>query len=231
MSAMNFPPTRESQLRDWFVNYRDKLDSGPEAYGLTIEQAGEFVVPANAFIDAYAVATDPATRTTGTIEAKNDAKKVAVEQARKTVAICQASPVMTNFKRDQLQITIRDTDPTPVGVPGVAPELSIAQVTGRVLDLRLREPGSTRRGKPAGVSSAWLYSYVGEAQPTDFELMRFEGATTRTDPQVVIAPTVEAGTKVWVSACWVNPTGQPGPACQPVSAWTNGQSWQVNAAA
>ncbi|CAN0452562.1 unnamed protein product, partial [Ectocarpus fasciculatus] len=99
------------------------------------------------------------------------------------------------------------------------PVLIVASVAGRVLDLRLRQVDSSRRGKPDGVAGAWLYSYVGETAPTDFALMKFEGGTTRTDPQLVVDADVAAGSKVWVSACWFNPKNQPGQACQPIATW------------
>ncbi|MEM1445096.1 MAG: hypothetical protein AAGF84_03515 [Planctomycetota bacterium] len=228
----SYLPSEEGKLRDWFVNFLGKLSAGlPADYGLSDDEASDFADAANVFTAAYAVAIDPATRTKLTIQAKNTAKDAAVEQARRTVAIVQAWPEMTDVKRDDLQITIRDTTPTPIGVPSEAPELSVESVQGRLLNLRLREPGSTRRAKPGGVAQAWLYLYVGETEPTDFGVFKFEGTTSRTDPQVVVDADVPAGSRVWLSACWANGKGQPGPACAPVSTWTNGASNQVRSAA
>ena len=232
MATKDFRSMRQGDLRDWFVNFRDTINAGtPDGYGLSIEEAAAFTAAANGYIDAYAVATTPATRTTLTIEAKNTAKQAAVEQARKTVAICQTYVGMTNEKRDALRITIRDTSPSPIGPPTTSPVLTVDSVQGRVLNLRLREENSTRRGKPAGVRGAWLYVQVGGETPTEMSQMTFEGATTRTDPQIVMDADVVAGTKVYVSACWVSPTDQPGPACMPVATWTNGGSMTVKAAA
>ena len=38
---------------------------------------------------------------------------------------------------------------------------------------------------------------------------------------VLVGDEVAAGSKVWVTAMWVNAKGEAGPACQPVPAWTN----------
>jgi hypothetical protein len=43
-------------------------------------------------------------------------------------------------------------------------------------------------------------------------------------------PEVAVGSKVWVSACWVNTADKPGPVSLPVFTWTNHGAFQNQAA-
>ena len=225
-------PLAQAPLISWNRNALTQLDAlSPEAVGLSLAQFSDWTAKFTAFETLFNQCNEPTTRTPARVFQKNEAKKALLDVARLYVRYIQGFPGTTNDMRRDLQITVRDVEPSPIGRPETAPELSVVSVSGRVLDLRLREPGATRRGKPAGVRGAWLYTFVGNEAPTDFAQMKFEGATTRTDPQVVVDADVPAGSKVFVSACWVNPTDQPGPACMPVATWTNGGSMQVKAAA
>lgn len=216
MPQTNYLPTREANLLGWLNNFKARIDLDFAAYGLSEVQKTDFTNATDAFDSAYAVANDPSTRTRANIQAKNTAKKAAIAQARQTVGICQAWPGMTDAKRDLLRITVRDTEPTLIGPPEVMPVLRVASVTGRVLDLELRRQDGTTKQKPVGVRAAWLYTFVGDTPPSDLNDWHFKGGTTKSNPQIVFPDTVAAGTAVWVTALWVNPTDQPGPACAPI---------------
>jgi hypothetical protein len=79
-----------------------------------------------------------------------------------------------------------------------------------------------RRGKPAGVALAFVYSFVGTTPPTDLTMFKFEGSSTRTTFDILFPTTVAGGSQVWLYACWANPRTQSGPACAPVTAYLQG---------
>lgn len=216
----NYLPTREADLLGWSNNFATKLVGGPADYGITQADATNYQALQTAFAMTYAAATNPNTRNKPSIAAKNTAKQSMIEATRSLVQIIQYGPEITNMKREELDIPIRDNEPTPIGLPTEMPRLSVTRVTGAVLELEILNQENQRR-KPAGVRTAWIYTYVGPAPSPDLKLWRFEGGSTRSNPTIEFPESVTAGTEVWITALWVNPTDQPGPACAPVKAHIN----------
>ncbi len=214
-SYTNYLPRREAPLIDFMQEFIAVVSPAPENYGLDLTQAQAMIEAVDAFAAAYAVANNNTTRTPVAIQEKNAAKKQAIRVTRQTVGICQAWPEMTNAKRTALKISLRDEEPTPIGPPEEMPVLSV-RATGQVLDLTLRSPTGERQ-KPEGVRAAFVYTFVGESPVGDLTRWEFRGGTTRSDPQIVMDSSVTPGTKVWVTAQWVNPRDVPGPACAPVA--------------
>lgn len=216
-------PQRESDLVNWFTGFKARIEGNPGAYGLKPDEADDFIAAADAFTAAYAVANSSETRTKANVAAKNTAKKAAIAQARKTVAICQAWPQMTDAKRELLKITVRDSDPTPVAVPGSAPVIEVQSVSGYTIKLRLKSAEGDGRAKPEGVTGATLFSYVGDTAPSDLGAWKFEGSvTTTTGLEVVLPGTVAAGSQVFLTAFWFNRRSESGPATMPVSTYIQG---------
>lgn len=227
--ATNYLPTRQAELARWANDFSALITADPEAYGLTAPQATAYTSVRQKYVDALDLATNPNTRSPVNIEKKNTAKKALIAKTRELVDICQAWPEMTNDKRAELGITVRDNTPTPTPIPTNAPKVSVASVSGRLFNLELRKDDSTSRAKPSGVRAAWIYTAFGDEQPTTFESFNFRGEARRTDTQIVMPQSVAPGTKVWVSACWVNNAGKPGPASLPIATWTTHGNMNVAA--
>lgn len=218
MANTNYLPTREAELLVWAQNFKDKLVGSPAAYGLTEAQVEPVNDAFGEFQTALAMTQNPATRTKPNIATKNNFKKAMLESIRLTVGTIQNWPNMTDAKRDDLRIPVRDRQPTPVPVPEDMPTLRIAKVSGRLLDLDVLD-GENQKRKPVGARSAWLWTFVATADqpnpPAELTAWQFRGGTTRSNPQVLFEESVEPGAKVWVTAQWVNPRDMPGPACAP----------------
>lgn len=215
----DYVPTREGELLAWSNNIATKLVADPTAYGLEAKDATDYQLVQQAFAAAYALATDPATRTPVNIRDKTEKKQALIAATRPLVQTLQNWSGMTNGKRKDLDIPLRDNEPTPIGIPTEMPVLRVTEVSQRVLDLELLNQENEKR-KPNGVRSAWLYTHVGADPSPDLTQWKFEGESTRSNPQIVFPESVAPGTEVWVTALWVNPTGKPGPACAPVKSYT-----------
>jgi hypothetical protein len=214
MPDTNYLPLREAELVDWMQNFSGKITAAPADVGLTEPQATDCADAIASFVTAYNIAIDPISRTTPTVRDKNTKKRNAIRSVRATVALCQAWPGMTDTIREQLQITVRDLEPTPIGPPEEMPKLTVFS-EGALITVQVRTQDDKKR-KPVGVRSVWMYTFVGETPSTDLQQWRFEGGSTKADPQFILPGLLPAGTKVWVTAQWVNPTDQAGPACAPV---------------
>ncbi len=217
----NYLPTRESELVIWLNNFGSLITADAPGYGLTAEQATAYEAQKDAFVGVYQTANDPMTRSPGNIEVKNTQKTALIALTRQLVKQIQGSPVIDNDKRRALGITVPDTEPTPIAPPSEMPVLEVTSVVGWTVNLRMHNGESTRRRKPEDVTGAFVFAYVGETPPNDVDAWDFKGTSTRTEMVLEFPTTLPAGTKVWVTAAWVNAKLQTGPACTPVETQIN----------
>ena len=98
------------------------------------------------------------------------------------------------------------------------PAVDVIRVSGRTVSLNVHDSASSlKRGKPAGATAAWVYSFVGENYPSDPTLWNFEGATTRPKFDILFPSTVAGGAQVWVCAAWINAKQEAGPTSVPIT--------------
>ena len=217
--AANYIPTRESELVTWSTNFKNQIATKFASYGLTDVQAGAYGELHDLFVAAHDKANDPLTRSPANIQAKDARKKNLILEARRLAMVVQNVPYMTNEKRSELRLTLREDEPTPVPPPGEPPSIDVVSVVGRTVKIRLHDGSSTRRRKPVGVSGATVLSYVGDEPPADLGTWRLEGNTGRTTYDIAFPTTVPAGAKVWITAFWFNPRKQSGPSATPATAY------------
>jgi hypothetical protein len=220
--AKDFLPSKNAELLAWATAFGQKITATPTAFGLVAAQATGFNSLLATFSAALAEATDPATRTRGKIQALNAARTPLKAQARALARIINAFPAITNEQRVDLGLNPRTGIINHSEAPEECPVLEVVGANGRILKVRLHAVDSNRRGRPEGVESATVMSFVGSAIPADISQWKFEGSTTRTTFDVEFPATVPAGSQVWLTAFWSSPRAQSGPACQPVAAYLAG---------
>ncbi len=222
MAQRDFLPSKDADLLAWANSFSAKITATPVAYGLVAAQATAFSALLTTWSADLAVATDPATRTRAAIAAKNASRTPLKAEARELARIINAFPSITNEQRIELGLTPRSGTISPINPPTECPVLEVVSAIGRTLKLKLRSSDSNRRGKPADVAGATLFSYVGSAPPADIAAWKFEGSITKTVFDCEFPASVAAGAQVWLCAFWFSPRAQSGPACQPVSAYLAG---------
>ena len=217
MASTNFLPDRDGDLVTWSVNFKTKITATPTAYGLTAPQSTAYGVKHDAYAAAYQTASNPDTRSPTNIIAKDVARFALAADARMLARIVQATPSVTAEQKSELGLTVRDVEPSPIPPPAIAPGLDIVSTVGNTVRIRLHDvTNPTRRGKPAGVAGASVFSFVGAAAPSELSDWRFEGNTTRTSVEIVFPAATPPGSKVWFTALWFNPRTQAGPTTAPV---------------
>jgi hypothetical protein len=104
-------------------------------------------------------------------------------------------------------------------VPEHAPELAISAVIGRRVELKLIDAESgDRRGKPEGVFGATIFYCVADHEPPEaLDQWTLFATVTRPYVDLDIPTAIAAGSKVWLTACWINTKAQPGPISAAVS--------------
>lgn len=203
--SSNFLPKREAELVTWSTNFKTKITATPTAYGLSAPQATAYGGLHDAFVAAYQTANNPDTRSPSSIIAKDMARDVLANNARLLARIVQATPIVTAQQKSDLGLSVRDTQPSPIPPPADAPAIVIESAAGNTVRIRLIDKENpARRGKPAGVDGASVFSFVGAAAPAEEADWTFEGNTTRTGVGIVFPATVAPGAKVWFTARLTN---------------------------
>ena len=211
-----FKPRTESGLRAWSANFLQKVSGTPMAFGITVPQVAHYQTLHDEFATRFAAANNPNTNCKATVAAKNLAKELLLNSdggAWDLVNIIQAFPGTTDAMRGTLGLRLVDVPPVRTARPDRAPQLAIMFSSGRVLKLRLRDQEhSTRRGKPDGVIGATVLYFVGDQTPEEFSQWIFAMNTSRALFDLVLPPSVPAGSKVWLTAFWFNARMQTSPA-------------------
>ena len=214
--AKNFYFLGDSQLALASANFSALISAAPTTYSLTAAQATAYATLNTAYQTALGLATAESTRTKVTIGNKKIARDNLRANAILLAGIARNTPTVTNPQLEALGLLPR-TIPTPIPAPGAAPVVQIVSASGNSVNIRLRNGTGSGRGKPPGVKSATVFSYVGAVAPTDITLWQYQGVMTKVTATVVFPDTVAGGSRVWLTAIWSNNRAQSGPAADPVS--------------
>jgi len=215
-------PTRDGDLLAFLMSYSGKITASAAAYGVMPAQATELAALVASFESAL-LACDPTTRSQSLVVAKNEARTAARDFAYNLGMAIAVRPNVTPAQKLELNIKPRKT-PTRYGPPEARPGMDVASTSSRAVDVKIH-PGPSAI---AGVSSAYVYTFVGETYPTDPTLWQFHSAVGRSDCRIVFPDTVAAGAQVWVCCAYANRRGDTGPVSLPVT--TNLQIGGVNGA-
>ena len=212
-------PTKDSLLAVYAPNFSGIITASPTTYNVTTAQAAALATATDNFVEAYNAARAEGTRSKSLTATKTSMKIALLSLLRPMYGAIQASATVTNTQKVNLGITIRRT-PTPVPAPSTEPVVTVVSVTGRTVKLRLRDAANPHRvGRPVGVASATILSYVGATPPAGIGAWRFEGNVSKTLIDVVFPDTVAPGALVWFTVFWSNRKDEAGPACDPVSTY------------
>lgn len=215
MALSGFLPNRDAALLAWSLNFSTKITAAPTTYGLTSAQATAYATLHTAYGAALA-ACAPGERSKSLVAAKNTARAALKTSARLLALLVQGTASVTSAMKLDLGLNVRQA-PSPIPPPAHAPALDILSVNGRVVSIRLHDStDASRRGKPAGVFGAAVFSYVGATPPESTADWTFEGNMGKTRVDVTFPESVAAGAKVWLAAFWFNGSKEAGPTCAPV---------------
>lgn len=211
MPAVDFIPAKDADLDAWAVNFSTRITATPTAFGLTAGQATTFGALRAAFTAALLAATDPSTRTSVTVAAKDTARANVVTNARLLAALVQAFPSITPSQLSDLGLTVRNTTPTPVPAPTTQPVLSVIGNAGQTITFNYHDSTTPlARAKPYGVIGVQLQYKLGVTPPTGWGDGVFVGTFGRA-PYRVTMPPASVGSVVHFVARYVTRRGLTGP--------------------
>lgn len=176
----NYIPAADADFNSWLSNFDALLTADPAAYGETAGTAAAVAAVASTWAVAYALATDPSTRTSPTVAAK-DAARFSAEQTVRPVAIrIRNNSAVTNAQRVDLGITVPKVVPTPIPAPTSAAILGLTNATPLVHQLQYSDSVlPDGKAKPYGVIGIEIWRSIGVVPATDPAQTSYYGTATK----------------------------------------------------
>lgn len=213
-------PLKDSVLAPYSTNFNDLIVASPTLYFITPAQLAAFTPKQAAFAAAYeALITSRlnGTRSEALTADKNSTKLAMLPVLRDLYSTVQANINVSDANKILLGIALRSI-PTSIPRPGVRPATDVISVANRTVSVHIHDnASSTKKGKPAGSTAAWVYSFVGETYPSDPAAWSFEGATTGPKFDIQFPNSIAGGTQVWICAAWINAKQEAGPTSVPIT--------------
>jgi hypothetical protein len=227
-------PTKDAQLVPWANNFSTRIGASGNPYSIPAAQATEMMARTTAFITSYNSLMDA--RADGTKAesqtADKDAKKSALlELGRELYAFVAANTSISDADKILAGVHVRSDKNSAVPAPTARPGMDLVSVVARTVTVHIHDSASSsKRGKPAGAISAWVYSYVGAEYPSDPSLWQFQGAFNKPEAEIVFPDSVVNGAQVWICAAWVSRRGETGPVSVPITTNVQGGGMSASSA-
>lgn len=219
--ATPYIPARDADFASWLLNFATLIAASPTSYGLIAGDATIISAQNTAFQAAYLLATNPTTRTSGTVAAKDAARVNAEAIVRPYAQRIRNNTTVSNLLKVGLGLTIPSTTPTPVPPPTTAPEIGLESAIVGQMRLRYSEPGFLGKAKPYGVVGAEFTRVISTLPAVDPAQGTIWGVATKA-PFVMAFEPGDAGKIATLYARWVTRSGpggvaQKGPWSAPLS--------------
>jgi hypothetical protein len=213
----DYIPAKDSEANSWATNFQHVLSAAPTDYGTTSGDVTSFATLRVSFTNALEAATDPGTRTSVTVAAKDVARNAMVFAARALANTAQATPGITAELLNEAGLTIRQVVPTPISAPTTKPLVAVVETLPLAVKLQIRDvttPAS--RAKPFGAVEAEIWGKIDSA-PASIDDCSYLGSYTKPFKTLEFAG-ADAGKKVYLIARWKTRTGLVGPSSDTISA-------------
>lgn len=206
------------------LNFAALILAAPATYGLEAGDASTIDTAVSAYDSALTTATDPATRTSPTIAAKDAAKASALQTCRFFAQTVRNNPAISNENKTALGITIPKTNPTPIPAPTDQPLVALRSAIPGVATLEFSVPGEDGKAKPFGVTGLEVFVAVGDVAAVDPAAATYRATVTRSPFKLDFASS-DAGKTATVFGRFATRSG-PGGKAQ-VGPFSLGESFAV----
>jgi hypothetical protein len=221
MANAPYIPAKDALFAAWLLNFSTLLTASPVTYGLTAPDAVTVAGVNGTFQAAYATATNPATRTSGAVAAKDVARLDAEAIVRPLAVNVSLNPAVDDSDKVDLGVTVRTLIPTPVPAPVTAPQIAVQSAIPLQQTLTYKEAGAAGKYKPPGVVGVEIFRSVGIAPAVDPSVANYVGQVTKSPFRQTFV-SGDQGKVVTYFARWVTRSGpqgiaQPGPWSAPLA--------------
>lgn len=207
--ANDYIPKTDAGFAAWLLNFSLLLTASPTTYGLIAGDAVAVAAVNTAYQAAYPLATDPSTRTAGTVAAKNTARANAELVVRPFAVQISLNNAVTDLAKSDIGVTVRKLIPTPVPAPVDAPNLGINSMIPGQLTAGYNVVGNIGKAKPEGAIGVEVVQSIGTVFSVDPAQCQIVGTFTKS-PFRIGYLTEDSGKKVTVFARFTTRSGPGG---------------------
>jgi hypothetical protein len=215
----DFIPNRDSQALIWMQTFASGISAAPAIYMLSSADAAAINSAVAGFDTTLQIASNPATRTPVSVNAKDDARTAATQICRQFAILIKYNAGISD--PDKIAIGVRPVNPSrePVECPQTSPLLNIIAATPGNQTLRYADsmtPDSP--AKPFGASEIQLFRAIAPAATpiTDPAAAQFYGKFTK-NPLSINFNAADNGKQATYFARWASRRGEVGPWSTPIS--------------
>ena len=210
-------PSKDSEYNTFQNNVIASATTNAVAWGIPNTVITSITGFQTTWVGAYATYLDPALRTSGITQAKNDARFALTGPLRSLLQqYIQPNPAATPQQRVDMGIKPIDGRRTRSKIPETMPQVDLKNIGGHQVKIFFKqgvdEQGVSRRGKPEGVNRCNIVYKVGDPAPASFADCPVQVDASRS-PLLIVFDPEDADKKLYVFARWVNPRNEGG-------AWT-----------
>lgn len=210
---------KESELVVQLPVFANGLAANVGLYQVTVPDAVACVSAADDFVAKYTVWNNPATRTIGSLEAKDASKASALGICRVFYRQIQINNGISNENKLLIGVTPLSNSRTRRNCPSASPAVAIVASTPGAQTVQFRDSTDlNRRGLPLGATMCQLFVEIGDenAEVFDESKARFIGNYTL-NPMPVIFDEAERGKQATYFARWGGRRNEFGQWSLPVS--------------
>jgi hypothetical protein len=166
--ATTYLPASDSAFDSWLTNFSTLLTASPTTYGLVSGDATAVAAERTAYHTAFVAATDPATRTSVTVAAKDAARSSAESVVRPYAVSISLNAGVLDDDKVAIGVTVKKTVPTPIPPPTTSPALSLLAATPLSHQLRYYDTSTpTTKAKPFGATGIQVNRSIGMSAAVD----------------------------------------------------------------
>lgn len=216
--ASSYIPASDAGFDTWLTNFSTLLTASPTTYGLTAPDAVAVAAERTAYHAAYVAASDPGTRTSVTVAAKDAAKASALAVVRPYAVSISLNAGVTDGDKTDIGVTVRKLVPTPVPPPITVPVFALVAAIPGQHQLRYYDTSTpTSKAKPPGAIGLQVWRAVGTVPAVDPAQATYYDTWTKS-PNVSTFTAGDVGKQATYFGRWVT-RGGPGGATQ-VGPWS-----------
>jgi hypothetical protein len=210
MPQAPYLPAQDAAFDAWFDNFSALITAAPTDYGLVSGDATAIAASFTSWHAAYLLATNPTTRTSPAIAAK-DAERTSAEQVIRPYATqISRNPAVSNLDKTAVGVNLPNTARTPVPPPSTQPALSLVAAIHNLQTLAYRDTATpTTKAKPAGAIGMELWRTIATGPVVDPSAAALIGIVTKS-PTNVGTLSGDAGKTATYFARWTTRSGPAG---------------------
>lgn len=211
-------PAADAAFDAWFANFSALITANPTDFGLVSGDATTIAASFTSWHAAYLLATNPSTRTSPAIAAK-DAERFSAEAVIRPYATqISRNPAVLNADKTAVGVNLPNTSRTPVPPPTTQPTLSLVSAIHNLQTLAYRDSATpTTKAKPPGAIGMELWRTIATTPATDPSAAELVGIVTKS-PANIGTSSGDAGKFATYFGRWTTRSG-PGGVAQ-VGPWS-----------